>query len=46
VVALGQPAAAPPNAAEVRGAFDAMLGTEMAAGLPALVADRLDELSD
>jgi Asp-tRNA(Asn)/Glu-tRNA(Gln) amidotransferase A subunit family amidase len=37
--------AAPPNAGEVRGAFDLMLGTEMAGVLPAVVGDRLGELS-
>ena len=38
-------AAAPPNAAEVRGAFDLVLGTEVATTLPAVVGDRAAELS-
>ena len=33
-------AAAPPNAGEVRGAFDLILGTEVATTLPAVVGDR------
>jgi Asp-tRNA(Asn)/Glu-tRNA(Gln) amidotransferase A subunit family amidase len=37
--------AAPPNAAEVRSAFDVMLATELLGPLPALVAGREDELS-
>ena len=37
--------AAPPNAAEVRGAFDTMLATETATALPAVVGDRFAELS-
>jgi Asp-tRNA(Asn)/Glu-tRNA(Gln) amidotransferase A subunit family amidase len=37
--------AAPPNAAEVRTAFDAMLATELFPVLPAFVAGREDELS-
>jgi Asp-tRNA(Asn)/Glu-tRNA(Gln) amidotransferase A subunit family amidase len=37
--------AAPPNAAEVRGAFDTMLVTETATTLPAVVGDRFAELS-
>lgn len=37
--------AAPPNAAEVRGAFDLILGTEAAAVMPAVVGDRGAELS-
>ena len=37
--------ARPPNAAEVRGAFDLMLGTEVATTLPAIVGDRFAELS-
>jgi Asp-tRNA(Asn)/Glu-tRNA(Gln) amidotransferase A subunit family amidase len=38
--------AAPPNAGEVRGAFDVMIGTELAATLPGFVGDRFGELSD
>jgi aspartyl-tRNA(Asn)/glutamyl-tRNA(Gln) amidotransferase subunit A len=37
--------AAPPNAAEVRAAFDLILATELFVGLPALVAGREDELA-
>ena len=37
--------AAPPNAAEVRGALDLILGTELATALPAVIGSRLDELS-
>ena len=37
--------ARPPNPAEVRGAFDIVLATESAAALPAVVGDRIDELS-
>jgi Asp-tRNA(Asn)/Glu-tRNA(Gln) amidotransferase A subunit family amidase len=37
--------AAPPNPAEVRGAFDLILGTETAARLPDVVGDRFGELS-
>ncbi len=37
--------AAPPNAAAVRGAFDALLVMEMFSVLPAIVAGREDELS-
>jgi Asp-tRNA(Asn)/Glu-tRNA(Gln) amidotransferase A subunit family amidase len=37
--------AAPPNPGEVRGAFDLILGTEMASALPAVVGDLVDELS-
>jgi amidase len=37
--------AAPPNAGEVRGAFDLILGTEVASALPAVVGDRGAELS-
>ena len=37
--------AAPPNAAAVRSAFDALLRTELFAGLPAFVAGREEDLS-
>ena len=37
--------AAPPNAGEVRGAFDTILATEIASTLPAVVGDRGSELS-
>jgi Asp-tRNA(Asn)/Glu-tRNA(Gln) amidotransferase A subunit family amidase len=37
--------AAPPNAAEVRGAFDLVLAAEVATTLPAVVGDRAGELS-
>jgi Asp-tRNA(Asn)/Glu-tRNA(Gln) amidotransferase A subunit family amidase len=37
--------AAPPHAADVRAAFDLLLGTEWLGGLPALVDGREDELS-
>ena len=37
--------AAPPNPGEVRGAFDLILGTEAATTLPAVVGERLGELS-
>ena len=37
--------ATPPNVAEVRGAFDVILGTEVATALPAVVGDRGSELS-
>jgi Asp-tRNA(Asn)/Glu-tRNA(Gln) amidotransferase A subunit family amidase len=37
--------AAPPNAAEVRGAFDVVLGTESAVVMPGVVGDRGGELS-
>ena len=38
-------AAAPPNAGEVRGAYDLLLATELASSLPAVVGDRVSELS-
>jgi Asp-tRNA(Asn)/Glu-tRNA(Gln) amidotransferase A subunit family amidase len=38
--------AAPPNPREVRAAMDVILGTELAAALPAVVGDRFGELSD
>jgi Asp-tRNA(Asn)/Glu-tRNA(Gln) amidotransferase A subunit family amidase len=37
--------AAPPNAAEVRSAFDALLGAELVGSLPAVVAGREQEVS-
>ena len=37
--------AAPPNPGEVRAAMDVILGTEMAATMPAFVGDRFGELS-
>jgi Asp-tRNA(Asn)/Glu-tRNA(Gln) amidotransferase A subunit family amidase len=37
--------AAPPNAGEVRGAMDLILGTELASAMPAVVGDRISELS-
>jgi amidase len=37
--------AAPPNPAEVRAAFDVMIGTEVFGGLSALVADREEDLT-
>ena len=38
-------AAAPPNAGEVRSAYDLLLATELASTLPAVVGDRVSELS-
>jgi Asp-tRNA(Asn)/Glu-tRNA(Gln) amidotransferase A subunit family amidase len=37
--------AAPPNPGEVRAALDIIIGTEMASAMPAVVGDRLSELS-
>jgi Asp-tRNA(Asn)/Glu-tRNA(Gln) amidotransferase A subunit family amidase len=37
--------AAPPNPCEVRAALDAIIGTELASAMPAVVGDRFSELS-